>query len=173
MRYWGTDYLPIVWNMTGTAECCSEDECNDTREKKNTTTNMDTANNNKDTTASIEDPTTTEGGTTPTEDTTLKKDSAMEDTTMNAMSKEDTVTEASEDACSIDSDCNMVGAICVVKKEEEEEEDRVDLFVLFSSCRHLPVGQFFAISSSLSATKLGILTIRMISCWVAPGFQTF
>ena len=126
MRYWGTDYLPIVWNMTGTAECCSEDECNDTREKKNTTTNMDTTNNNKDTTASIEDTTTTEGGTTSTEDTTIKKDSAMEDTTMNALSKEDTITEASEEACSIDSDCNMVGAICVVKEEEEEGEDRVE-----------------------------------------------
>ena len=55
-------------------------------------------------------------------------------------------------------------------EEEEMEEDRVDLFVLFSSCRHLPVGYFFASSSSLSATKLGIETIRMISCWVAPGF---
>ena len=51
--------------------------------------------------------------------------------------------------------------------DEEEEEDRVDLFVLFSSCRHLPVGHFFASSSPLSATKLGI-EIRMISCWVAP-----
>ena len=54
--------------------------------------------------------------------------------------------------------------------DEEVEEDRVDLFVLFSSCRDLPVGQFSASSSSLSATKLGIETIRMISCWVAPGF---
>ena len=51
--------------------------------------------------------------------------------------------------------------------DEEEEENRVDLFVLFSSCRHLPVGHFFAISSPLSATKLGI-EIRMISCWVVP-----
>ena len=34
--------------------------------------------------------------------------------------------------------------------EEEVKEDKVDLFVLFSSCRHLPVGHFFAISSSLS-----------------------
>ena len=42
------------------------------------------------------------------------------------------------------------------------EEDRGDLFVLFSSCRHLPVGHFFASSSSLSATKLGIVTIRTI-----------
>ena len=56
--------------------------------------------------------------------------------------------------------------------DEQEVEDKVDLFVLFSSCRHLPVGHFFAISSSLSATKLGI-EIRMISCWVAPGFETF
>ena len=53
-------------------------------------------------------------------------------------------------------------------EEEEVEEDRVDLFVLFSSCRHLPVGHFFASSSSLSATKLGIVTIRRISCWVVP-----
>ena len=34
--------------------------------------------------------------------------------------------------------------------DEQEVEDKVDLFVLFSSCRHLPVGHFFAISSSLS-----------------------
>ena len=48
------------------------------------------------------------------------------------------------------------------EEEEEMEEDRVDLFVLFSSCRHLPVGHFFASSSPLSATKLGIVTIRTI-----------
>ena len=54
-------------------------------------------------------------------------------------------------------------------EEEEVEEDRVDLFVLFSSCRHLPVGHFFASSSSLSATKLGILTIRMITCTTIVG----
>ena len=35
-------------------------------------------------------------------------------------------------------------------EEEVEEEDRVDLFVLFSSCCHLPVGHFFASSSPLS-----------------------
>merc|ERR1719234_1144360 len=47
LDYWGTQYLPLVWNMTGTAECCSEDDCNDTREKKDTTTEDTT---DKDTT---------------------------------------------------------------------------------------------------------------------------
>merc|ERR1719234_274647 len=58
LDYWGTQYLPLVWNMTGTAECCSEDDCNDTREKKDTTTEDTTteATTKEDTT--IEDTTT-------------------------------------------------------------------------------------------------------------------
>ena len=35
--YWGNDYLDLVWNMTGTAECCYSDGCNDNREDKPTT----------------------------------------------------------------------------------------------------------------------------------------
>ena len=35
--YWGHDYLDLVWNMTGTAECCYSDGCNDNRKEKPTT----------------------------------------------------------------------------------------------------------------------------------------
>ena len=24
LAYWGREYLPIVWNMTGVAECCTQ-----------------------------------------------------------------------------------------------------------------------------------------------------
>ena len=40
--YWGNDYLDLVWNMTGTAECCYTDGCNDNRKKKPTTTTTTT-----------------------------------------------------------------------------------------------------------------------------------
>ena len=36
LEFWGKKYLDIVWNSTGTAECCYEDGCNDNR--PNTTT---------------------------------------------------------------------------------------------------------------------------------------
>ena len=31
LEFWGKKYLDIVWNTTGTAECCYEDGCNDDR----------------------------------------------------------------------------------------------------------------------------------------------
>ena len=38
LQYWGEDYLDLVYNMTGTAECCYEDGCNDNRETTATAT---------------------------------------------------------------------------------------------------------------------------------------
>ena len=34
LEYWGSTYLDLVWNMTGTAECCYSDGCNDNRVKE-------------------------------------------------------------------------------------------------------------------------------------------
>ena len=31
LEYWGGEYLELVWNMTGTADCCYEEACNDNR----------------------------------------------------------------------------------------------------------------------------------------------
>ena len=41
--YWGNDYLDLVWNMTGTAECCYTDGCNDNRKEKPATVTTTTA----------------------------------------------------------------------------------------------------------------------------------
>ena len=51
--YWGTDYLNLVWNMTGTAECCYTDGCNDNREEKPTTATSDTTTSVTHTTAPL------------------------------------------------------------------------------------------------------------------------
>ena len=58
--YWGNDYLDLVWNMTGTAECCYTDGCNDNREEKpttltTTTTDTTTATTSHEVTESSED----------------------------------------------------------------------------------------------------------------------
>ena len=34
LDYWGSTYLDLVWKMTGTAECCYSDGCNDNRVKE-------------------------------------------------------------------------------------------------------------------------------------------
>merc|ERR1719234_577117 len=74
LNYWGTQYLPLVWNMTGTAECCSEDDCNDTREKKDTTTEDSIS---KD----------------PAEEDTIKQDTTIETTTAEDTTIEHTTTD--------------------------------------------------------------------------------
>jgi hypothetical protein len=38
LAYWGREYLPLVWNSTGRADCCTEDGCNDAREPSATST---------------------------------------------------------------------------------------------------------------------------------------
>ena len=55
--YWGNDYLDLVWNMTGTAECCYTDGCNDNREEKPTTltTTLTTTTTSHEVTESSED----------------------------------------------------------------------------------------------------------------------
>ena len=65
LEYWGQQYLPIVWNSTGTAECCTEDGCNDDRQNtttaslapsttKDATTVMDTTTTSEDTVTTLE-----------------------------------------------------------------------------------------------------------------------
>ena len=53
--YWGNDYLDLVWNMTGTAECCYTDGCNDNRKEKPTTLTTTTATTSHEVTESSED----------------------------------------------------------------------------------------------------------------------
>ena len=60
LEYWGGEYLDLVWNMTGTAECCYEDDCNDNRDTTTTetlTTTMETVETT--TSLSVEQTTTT------------------------------------------------------------------------------------------------------------------
>ena len=59
LRYWGGEYLKLVWNMTGEAECCYSDGCNDNREEKPSTTTTTTTTTSTSTSTSTTTSTTT------------------------------------------------------------------------------------------------------------------